>query len=105
MTFRNRSLLRRGAGLTRARCNRLRLIGPALALWVGSAQPAAAQQSLGDVLSFLLTNRSIATDDFVQDAQVAAATRETIADALLAGLATQPLGSSASGFTYRVDQA
>ena len=47
----------------------------------------------------------MATDDFVQDAQAAAATRDTIADSLLTGLTTLPIGSSASGFTYRVDPA
>ena len=97
----------RGAGSTRAGADLLRPIGPALALVLlaVSAQPAVAQQSLTDVLTFLLTNRSIATDDFVQDAQAAAATSDAIADSVLLGLATLPLGSSASGFTYRVDQS
>ena len=37
---------------------------------------------------------------------MAAATRDTIADSLLTGLTTLPISdSSASGFTYRVDQA
>ena len=36
---------------------------------------------------------------------MAAATRDTMADSLLTGLATLPLGSSASGFTYRVDRS
>lgn len=67
--------------------------------------PAAAQQTMSDVLSFLLTNRSIPTDDFVQDTQVAGAVRDTITDSLAIGLATLPVSSSASGFTYRLDQS
>jgi hypothetical protein len=74
-------------------------------LWVAllAVPPAYAQDSVRDVLSFLLTNRSIPTDDFVQDAQAAAAARDAISDALLTGLTTVPVGSSATGFTYRVD--
>jgi hypothetical protein len=68
-----------------------------------SAAPVAAQQPVGEVLSFLLTNRSIPTGDFVQDARAAAATRDTISTFLLVELATLPVASSASAFTYRLD--
>ena len=68
-----------------------------------SATPVAAQQPVGEVLSFLLTNRSIPTGDFVQDARAAAATRDTISTFLLVELATLPVTSSASAFTYRLD--
>ena len=44
-----------------------------------SINPAYAQQTTVDVLSFLLTNRTIITGDFDRDAQAAAATRDTIA--------------------------
>jgi hypothetical protein len=43
---------------------------------VASATPAAAQQTVSEVLSFLLTNRSIPTGDFDRDARAAEATRE-----------------------------
>jgi hypothetical protein len=66
---------------------------------------AAAQQSISDVLSFLVTNRSIPTDDFVRDEAAAAATRDAIAGLLLLELATLPISSSAGGFTYRLDPA
>jgi hypothetical protein len=69
-----------------------------------SAQPALAQQSVSEVLSFLLTNRSIATDDFVRDAQAAAATRDTMTRFLLAEISMLPTSSPAGGFTYRLDQ-
>jgi hypothetical protein len=69
-----------------------------------AAAQSTQKKTLGSTLSFLLTNRSIPTDDFVQDEQVAAATRDTISDSLLTGLSTVPIGSSAGGFTYRVEQ-
>ena len=75
----------------------------ALAL-LASAAPAAAQQPVSEVLSFLLTNRSIPTGDFVQDARAAAATRDTISTFLLVELGTLPVTSSASAFTYRLDR-
>ena len=76
----------------------------AIALFA-SATPAAAQQTVSEVLSFLLTNRSIPTGDFVQDARAAAATRDTISTFLLLELATLPVSSSASAFTYRLDSS
>jgi hypothetical protein len=69
-----------------------------------SPRPASAQQTVTDVLSFLLTNRSIPTGDFVQDAQAAAATRDTISTFLLLELSELPVTSSASAFTYRLDR-
>jgi Putative MetA-pathway of phenol degradation len=68
------------------------------------ARAADAQQSISDVLSFLVTNRSIPTDDFVRDEQAAIATRDTISKLLVLELATLP-SSSGGGFTYRLDPA
>jgi hypothetical protein len=67
-----------------------------------TVRPADAQQSISEVLSFLVTNRSIATDDFVRDEQAASATRDTISRFLVLELATLPI-TSAGGFTYRLD--
>lgn len=64
---------------------------------------AASAQTLSDVLSFLLTNRSIPTDDFVRDESAAAATRDAISTLLLNELSTLPISSSSGGFTYRLD--
>lgn len=72
---------------------------------LAAATPAHAQQSVHDVLSFLLTNRSIPTGDFVRDQAAAAATSDTVARLLLSELSTVPITSSASGFTYRFDSA
>lgn len=78
-----------------------------LALWLlcGSAGPAAAQDSVADVLTFLLTNRSIPTGDFVRDEHAAVETSDMLARFLILELATVPVSSSPGGFTYRLDPA
>lgn len=66
----------------------------------GHAQPPS--QSISDVLSFLVvTPPAVQTGDPALDREAAQATRDTLARSLLAALATQPLTSSSSGFTYR----
>ena len=72
-------------------------------LLAASTTPAWAQQTAVDVLSFLLTNRTIITGDFDRDAQAAATTRDTIASFLVQEIATLPVSSSSGGFTYRFD--
>jgi hypothetical protein len=67
-----------------------------------AASIADAQQSVSDVLSFLVTNRSIPTGDFERDEEAAIATRDTISKLLVLELATLP-SSSGGGFTYRLD--
>lgn len=71
----------------------------------GATATAAHAQTMTDVLSFLLTNRSVPTSDFAGDQQAAAATRDAITKFLLDELSTQPFASPASGFTYRLDPA
>ena len=73
---------------------------------LAAAPPAALAQdrSVTDVLSSLLTNRSIATADAAQDEAAAAATRDTISRLLLLELATVPTLSSSTGFVYRMDR-
>jgi hypothetical protein len=72
-------------------------------LCVAAASPALAQQTPSDVIGFLVTNQSVQTGDFQKDAAAAAATRDTIARALLVNLATVPIATSSSGFAYRLD--
>lgn len=72
-----------------------------IAIVCGSTRATA--QSLNDVLTFLLTNRTIATDDFVRDQQAAKAASEAVSGLLLIDLNTLPLTTSAGGFTYRFD--
>jgi hypothetical protein len=82
-----------------------RKAGPvAIAVVLLTAARAEAQQSISDVLSFLMTNRTIPTDDFVRDEQAAIATRDTISKLLVLELATLP-SSSGGGFSYRLDPA
>ncbi|MBA2356026.1 MAG: hypothetical protein H0V80_15350 [Acidobacteria bacterium] len=66
---------------------------------------ARAQQPLREVLSFLLTNQSVPTGDFVKDAEAARATRDTVSRLLLVELATQPVSASSPGFVYRLNPA
>ena len=70
--------------------------------FLAAARSAHAQQSISDVLTFLVTNQSIPTDDFVRDEQAAIATRNTISNLLVLELATLP-STSTAGFTYRMD--
>jgi hypothetical protein len=63
--------------------------------------PGSAQQSLTDVVDFLVTNQAVQTADFERDRAAAEAARDTIARALLLNLASVPVASSSSGFLYR----
>jgi hypothetical protein len=74
-----------------------------LALFAAPAAAQQTQQTPADVISFLVTNRSVQTGDFEKDQAAAAATRDTIARALLVNLATVPIQTSSSGFAYRLD--
>ena len=76
---------------------------PLLLALLGVSAPAAAQNTITDALSFLMTNRSIPTGDFAGDAEAAAATSDAIATFLKIELGTMPVNASASGFTYRMD--
>jgi len=69
---------------------------------VGTATQASAQ-TLNDVLTFLLTNRTVATDDFVRDQQAARAASDAVSGLLLVDLNTLPISTSSGGFTYRFD--
>ena len=70
-----------------------------------SAHPADAQGTVRDVLSFLVTNQAVVTDDFVKDQEAAAATRDTIFRFLQVELASLPISSSSGGFVYRLNPA
>lgn len=68
-----------------------------------AAEPAWAQSSIADVLGFLLTNRSIATGDFVRDDQAAAEAAAVIERFFTLDLSTLPATPSAAGFAYRLE--
>src|SRR5690242_13442359 len=64
---------------------------------------AASAQTLGDVLTFLVTNQSVSTGSVERDRAAALAASETISRALQANLATLPVASSSGAFVYRLN--
>jgi hypothetical protein len=75
----------------------------AIFMIVAMAARSVSAQTVSDALTFLLTNRSIPTGDFVQDQRAATAARDDISSFLRLELATLPISSSAGGFTYRLN--
>ena len=67
------------------------------------SSPVFAQQSVSDVLSFLVTNETVVTSDFVKDREAAAATRDTVFGFLQVELGTLPISSSSGGFIYKLN--
>lgn len=76
----------------------------ALGVWA-CASVARAQETVGDVVNFLVTNRAVQTDDFQRDRAAADAASDAITRALLVNLTSVPLVSSSSGFLYRFNPA
>jgi hypothetical protein len=72
-----------------------------IGLMVLPTSAAAQDESLSQVLSFLLTNRAVQTGDFERDAAAAEATRDTVTKLLVTELATQPPSLSSVAFVYR----
>jgi hypothetical protein len=64
---------------------------------------AHAQQSVADVLTFIITNQTVSTGNLERDRAAAQATSDTISRALLANLATLPVSTSSGGFVYRLN--
>jgi hypothetical protein len=87
------------------RARAARGVGMAMALVLGCPAALAAQDTISDVVRFLVTNQAVQTDDFVRDVAAANAASETIGQSLLASLSTLPSGSSSAGFTYRFNPA
>lgn len=65
--------------------------------------PLRAQETVSDVVGFLVTNQAVVTADFEKDAAAAEAARATIARALLVDLTSVPLATASSGFLYRLN--
>src|SRR3954454_17812366 len=80
----------------------LRAALSAFAILVSAVAPAPAQ-SVGDVLTFLVTNQSVSTGSVERDRVAAQATSVTISRALAANLATLPVTSSPGAFVYRLN--
>lgn len=63
----------------------------------------AAQQTVNDVVGFLVTNQAIRTGDLPKDHAAAEAARDAIAKSLLLNLTSMPLATASSGFLYRLN--
>jgi hypothetical protein len=76
------------------------------ALLLGWATRAPAQsvtnQSVADILTYLVTTSEVQTGSIERDRDAAHATSETISRALLANLATLPVTSSSGAFAYHL---
>ncbi len=78
----------------------------ALVLFAGltlAPTPARAQDTVANVIGFLVTNQAVPTADFERDRAAADAARDAITRALLINLASVPLATSSSGFLYRLN--
>jgi hypothetical protein len=75
----------------------------ALVFGLATSRGAAAQQSVADVLTFLVTNQSVDTGNLARDRAAAQATSDTISRELLANLSTLPVSTSSGGFVYRLN--
>src|SRR5215208_5566987 len=81
-----------------------RALGVALGVFLGTARVVRAQ-TVSDVLTFLVTNQSVATGSVERDRDAALGTSETMSRALLANLATLPVTASSGAFVYRLNPA
>src|SRR3954471_21821334 len=79
------------------------LLALALPARAQSTSPSTPQTTVQDIVTFLVTNQGVATSDFDKDRAAAEATRVTLSNALLASIATVPVSSSSSGFSYRLN--
>lgn len=69
---------------------------------LGTAE-ARAQETISDLVAFLMTNQAVPTADFERDREAAEIARDTIARALLVNLTSVPIATSSSGFLYRLN--
>jgi hypothetical protein len=68
-----------------------------------TAASAHAQDTLRDVLTFLMTNQAVQTEDFERDRAAAEGARDTLAASLLINLTSAPIAASSGGFLYRLN--
>jgi hypothetical protein len=84
------------------------LIGAATAVLLAApvcadAQTDGTERTVQDILRTLMLNQGVQTDDFEKDREAAEQTSATLTRALLSAIATLPVSTSASGFTYRLN--
>jgi hypothetical protein len=80
----------------------LRVALSAGVLTAAAAAPARAQETVTDVVAFLMTNQAVRTADIERDRNAAETARDTITRALLVNLTAVPIATSSSGFLYRL---
>lgn len=80
-----------------------RILVLALVLGLAVCPSARAQETVADVIGFLVTGQAVQTADFERDRAAAEAARDTISNALLVNLTSVPLATSSSGFLYRLN--
>lgn len=80
---------------------RVNLLACAAALCLTAS--SARAQTVAGTITFLMTNQSVATGSPARDQAAARAASDTVGRALLAGLSTLPVTSSAGSFTYRLN--
>lgn len=84
----------------------LRCVAAILVLWptLSFAQSTdTSTATVQDVVSFLVTNQGVQTNDFDRDREAAAATGDTLTRGLLSAMTRLPVGSASSGFVYRLN--
>src|SRR5215212_9914307 len=82
---------------------RTSIVGGLTMLALSLGAPLQAQQTVSDVVGFLVTNQAVQTADFEKDRAAAEAARATISRALLVDLTSVPLATASSGFLYRLN--
>lgn len=65
--------------------------------------PLHAQGTVTEVVSFLMTNRAVPTEEPLLDQQASEMARDTITRALVVNLTSVPIATSSSGFLYRLN--
>ena len=64
---------------------------------------AQAEDTVREIIGFLVTAQTVPTSDFERDRAAAEAARDTITRALLANFTSIPIASSSGGFVYRLN--
>ena len=80
------------------------ILAAVVAVLAAAAPSAYAQETVGEIIDFLVTNNQVVpTSDFARDRAAAETARDTITRALLANFTSLPIGSSSGGFVYRLN--
>jgi hypothetical protein len=71
----------------------------------GVAADARAQDTVTDIVTFLMTTQAVPTGDFERDQEAAAMASDAVTRALIVNLTSVPIATSSSGFLYRLNPA